>query len=328
MSGEPQRREGANFTRGQGAERASTRRKQSATSTRTPRTGGRRRSPIVRTGRKWRTTAAANQTRGRGAKRRILPSENGPPDGAAIGAQRSGRGRLEEGSERMTKRTRKQRSRRKAGRPPTTGSKSPTTPDTAAPADGETTPGTSAGRRRRNGAGHTILERADHNASVIAVARNRDGFVTMRPELFVVNGRTGLYVNEIRVAPSRRGRGTGTRLLQEVTKAADATQHGLFVEPDEIGGTKLDALIVWYERHGFERAGNTIWHRPPTPQSGWVKTLRHALQRIRAVLPVTLRNRNSGNDEHTILEAIQRAVEGQSQQAQESTRRTSATPRA
>ena len=228
----------------------------------------------------------------------------------------------------MTKRTRKQRSRRKAGRPPTTGSKSPTTPDTAARTDGETTAGTSAGRRHLNRARRKVLERADHNASVIAAARNRDGFVTMRPELFVVNGRTGLYVNEIRVAPGRRGRGTGTRLLQEVTKAADATQHGLFVEPAEIGRTKLDALIVWYERHGFERAGKTMWHRPPTPQSGWVKTLRRALRRLRAVLPMRLQNRNSTNEEHTVLDAIRRAVEEQSQQAQESTRRTSATPRA
>ena len=54
-----------------------------------------------------------------------------------------------------------------------------------------------------------------------------------------------------------------------MTAAADATQHGLFVEPAEIGGTKREALIVWYERHGFERIRETIWHRPPKPLSQW-----------------------------------------------------------
>ena len=125
-----------------------------------------------------------------------LAEKNGPPHRAAIGAKRSGRVRLEKGSERMRKRTGKRRSQRSAGRPPTRESKGPTTGDTAAPTDGETTPGASAGRRRRNRAGRTVLDRPNHNANVIAVARNRDGFVTMRRERFVVNGRTGLYVNE------------------------------------------------------------------------------------------------------------------------------------
>ena len=163
---------------------------------------------------------------------------------------------------------------------------------------------------------------------MIAVARNRDGFVTMRPELFVINGRTGLYVNEVRVAPGRRGRGTGTRLLQEVTKAADATQHGLFVEPAEIGGTKLDALIVWYERHGFERVSGTIWHRPPRAHRGWIETLRRTLEKGRAAVRRTRQNRIGGNREHTIVEAIRRAGRGTAQAAQKSTERTSSTPRA
>ena len=162
----------------------------------------------------------------------------------------------------------------------------------------------------------------------VTVVRNHDGFVTMRPELFVVNGRTGLYVNEVRVAPGRRGRGTGTRLLQEVTKAADATQHGLFLEPTEIDRTKLEKLIVWYERHGFERVTKTIWHRPSTAHRGWIGTLRRTLKKLRAALAGTVRNRFASDDEHTALEAIRNAGRGTAQTAQESTRRTAATPRA
>ncbi|MER6382092.1 GNAT family N-acetyltransferase [Streptomyces sp. NPDC001118] len=73
-------------------------------------------------------------------------------------------------------------------------------------------------------------------------------------------------VTEIAVWAECRGRGWGSEVLKKVCRDADAEKVTLLlsVEPGP-DGLSAEALVSWYERHGFSRAINdeTVMIRLP-----------------------------------------------------------------
>lgn len=64
----------------------------------------------------------------------------------------------------------------------------------------------------------------------------------------------GWTISRVSVLPRHRGKGIASRLLTEVTDAADTENEVLYLEPlPDASGTGLDRdqLIAFYERHGF-----------------------------------------------------------------------------
>lgn len=63
----------------------------------------------------------------------------------------------------------------------------------------------------------------------------------------------GAYViHRINVPPAARGKRHGSRLLSQILADADREGVTLALAPEPSGGLNYEALIDWYERHGFK----------------------------------------------------------------------------
>ncbi|PCH33455.1 hypothetical protein WOLCODRAFT_147551 [Wolfiporia cocos MD-104 SS10] len=77
-----------------------------------------------------------------------------------------------------------------------------------------------------------------------------------------------LTVGDLAVAPSKQGRGYGTKLMEYVTATADKQNRGVFLTSSNAANTSF------YERHGFRTVTqfvvgdeNPSWDRPPVVAS-------------------------------------------------------------
>lgn len=65
----------------------------------------------------------------------------------------------------------------------------------------------------------------------------------------------GWLITRINVPADKRGNGLGSAMLQRILRDADQEQVLLYLEPMATGqhanGLDQDALVKWYEAHGF-----------------------------------------------------------------------------
>ena len=127
---------------------------------------------------------------------------------------------------------------------------------------------------RTTGAGAAPPEPQVADERLTVIAARGGSYVTVRREVFLINGHEGVYLNEIYVPPGERRRGVGTAMLKEVTRAADRHGRNVFLEPLAGDGADQDALVEWYGRHGFRPIAATIYMRAPKP------TLRRRLTKL------------------------------------------------
>lgn len=84
---------------------------------------------------------------------------------------------------------------------------------------------------------------------------------------------TGLYeINRINVPQEHRGKGYGTKILQQILDDADKEQVKLVLSvfsSDMRGIMKNDELIAWYMRHGFKMV-SYVHHLMERPIGGRV----------------------------------------------------------
>lgn len=73
---------------------------------------------------------------------------------------------------------------------------------------------------------------------------------------------TGMILTRINVPAEARGKGIGSKLLNEVTSAADVEGIVLYLEINPYGPLNYDALEAWYFRNGFKK-WNGIYRRLP-----------------------------------------------------------------
>lgn len=72
------------------------------------------------------------------------------------------------------------------------------------------------------------------------------------------DGIGGLVLDHIRTDPAARGKGHGTKALQQLLRAADKRQmpvHLTVGQPDEDRGSEGPSLTQWYTKHGFKETG-------------------------------------------------------------------------
>lgn len=69
------------------------------------------------------------------------------------------------------------------------------------------------------------------------------------------------YITRINVPISHRGKGYGTKLLEQFLKQADANGWTVWLEIQPSDGLTYDELEAWYLRHGFR--GFMIYKRRP-----------------------------------------------------------------
>lgn len=76
----------------------------------------------------------------------------------------------------------------------------------------------------------------------------------------------GLIITRINVPHEFRGKGEGSKLLNQITKDADKDQIVLLLEISPSGGLDYKQLEAWYLRHGFRWcAEETLYMREPQP---------------------------------------------------------------
>ena len=122
----------------------------------------------------------------------------------------------------------------------------------------------------------TPRDRQPTDDRLAVVAARGGSYVTVRREAFWINGHEGVYLNEIYVPPEDRREGVATAMLEEVTRAVDRHGRNLFLEPLAGDGPDHDALVAWYDLHGFRPIAATIYMRSPRP------TLRRRLKQLLA----------------------------------------------
>ncbi len=103
-------------------------------------------------------------------------------------------------------------------------------------------PGTSDRIRQR-------LERDDHRTTVVEQDGDVVGFVTLVPD-----GRDGVLLQHVAVAPEAGGHGLGTRLVAAALEQAGGRRVALDVR---VGNERAIAV---YGRAGFVRAGGPVDH--------------------------------------------------------------------
>jgi GNAT superfamily N-acetyltransferase len=76
----------------------------------------------------------------------------------------------------------------------------------------------------------------------------------------------GWTISRVSVLPPHRGKGLASKLLTEVTTAADSENVILYLEPIPDAsrtGLTRDQLIAFYERHGYDKEYGFTWIRLP-----------------------------------------------------------------
>lgn len=72
----------------------------------------------------------------------------------------------------------------------------------------------------------------------------------------------GWIITRINVPEMFRGSGHGRKLLELITKDADAEKVVLFLEPAASGGLTQEQLVAWYNRHGFKYSKGILRRLP------------------------------------------------------------------
>ena len=67
----------------------------------------------------------------------------------------------------------------------------------------------------------------------------------------------GWTISRINVPAIHRGKGLGTKILNEITADADAEGASLWLQVMPSGPLDYDALVAWYRRHGFKHHHTT-----------------------------------------------------------------------
>jgi len=62
-----------------------------------------------------------------------------------------------------------------------------------------------------------------------------------------------MIITRINVPIAHRGKGIGSRLLNEICKEADNTGTTLYLEIQESGGLTYEQLKTWYMKRGFKQ---------------------------------------------------------------------------
>lgn len=81
---------------------------------------------------------------------------------------------------------------------------------------------------------------------------------------YPARGDHARVITRINVPVASRGKGLGSKLLDEVCRDADAEGVTLYLEVLPSGGLTLRQLTTWYERNGFSKTGTgRVYRRPP-----------------------------------------------------------------
>lgn len=78
----------------------------------------------------------------------------------------------------------------------------------------------------------------------------------------------GWTITRINVPREYRGKGVGTKLLNQIIAAADEAGNDLWLEIVPSGGLDFDELREWYARHGFRKSkefGGSVMVRRAQP---------------------------------------------------------------